>query len=133
MRFVKMTSCGVIMLFIFERFEELRKSQGKTKTHIASLIGRTPTVVQDWKQGKSEPNAEQLAVICNELNTTPDYLTGKTNKKTATSEGDGLTETQLALIDIVKQMTEEEASAYLASASLLKDRRKGRGSEQSNQ
>ena len=81
LRFVIFHRFGVLILFSFYRFEELRIEQGKTKSHIAKLIDRTPTVVQDWKLGKSEPNDEQLEIIARDLQTTSAYLRNETDEK----------------------------------------------------
>ena len=69
-------------MFIYSRFEALIRETGVTKASIARRIGRTPTVCQDWKAGKSEPNDEQLQIVAAALGTTPAYLTGATDKKT---------------------------------------------------
>lgn len=68
-------------MFIYSRFEALIRETGVTKASIARRIGRTPTVCQDWKAGKSEPSADQLQIVAAALGTTPAYLTGATNKK----------------------------------------------------
>lgn len=69
-------------MFIYSRFEALIHETGVTKASIARRIGRTPTVCQDWKAGKSEPSADQLQIVAAALGTTPAYLTGATDKKT---------------------------------------------------
>ena len=51
------------VLFIYSRFESLIHETGVTKASIARRIGRTPTVCQDWKAGKSEPSADQLQIV----------------------------------------------------------------------
>ena len=61
-------------MFIYSRFEALIRETGVTKASIARRIGRTPTVCQDWKAGKSEPSADQLQIVAA-------YLTGATDKK----------------------------------------------------
>ena len=71
----------VSVLFIYSRFEALIRETGVTKASIARRIGRTPTVCQDWKAGKSEPSADQLQIVAAALGTTPAYLTGATDKK----------------------------------------------------
>jgi len=68
-------------LFIFTRFEDLRREKGIKKTFLAEKLHRTPTIFQDWKAGKSKPSYEQLTIISRELGTTPEYLTGETNEK----------------------------------------------------
>ena len=67
-------------LFIYERFEALRRSRGITKRFIAQSLGRSPTLCQDWKMHKSQPSDEQLAVVARILGTTPDYLRGETDE-----------------------------------------------------
>ena len=68
-------------MFIYSRFESLIHETGVTKASIARRIGRTPTVCQDWKAGKSEPSADQLQIVAAALGTTPAYLTGATDEK----------------------------------------------------
>ena len=58
-------------MFIYSRFEALIRETGVTKASIARRIGRTPTVCQDWKAGKSEPSADQLQIVAAALGTTP--------------------------------------------------------------
>ena len=63
-------------MFIYSRFESLIHETGVTKASIARRIGRTPTVCQDWKAGKSEPSADQLQIVAAALGTTPAYPAG---------------------------------------------------------
>ncbi len=79
-------------LFIYERFEALRRSRGITKRFIAQSLGRSSTLCQDWKMQKSQPNDEQLAKVARILGTTPDYLRGETDEPApaaASAEEDG--------------------------------------------
>ena len=71
---------SVKRLFIYERFEALRKSRGITKRFIAQSLGRSPTLCQDWKLQKSQPSDAQLAVVARILDTTPAYLRGETDE-----------------------------------------------------
>ena len=63
-------------MFVYTRFEALIRETGVTKASIARRLGRTPTICQDWKAGKSEPNDEQLSIVASALGTTPAYLRG---------------------------------------------------------
>ena len=76
-------------LFNYERFEALRASRGITKRFIAQSLGRSPTLCQDWKLRKSQPNDEQLAVVARILGTTPDYLRGETDEVSPALAEDG--------------------------------------------
>lgn len=71
---------GVSKLFLYDRFEALRVSRGITKTFIAQSLGRTPTLCQDWKQQKSQPNDAQLREVARILGTTTAYLRGETDE-----------------------------------------------------
>ena len=68
---------GVKTLFDYERFEKLRASKGITKKFIAQALGRSATICQDWKQGKSRPSEEQLRIVAEILGTSPAYLMGE--------------------------------------------------------
>ena len=81
MRFGDMHRIEVVTLFSFNRFESLRASKGITKKYIADALDRTPTLIQDWKSGKSAPNKEQLQIVADILGTTPEYLSGETDEK----------------------------------------------------
>ena len=80
-RFCILYNCEVVVLFIYDRFDALIRETGVTKASIARRLGRTPTVCQDWKAGKSEPNDEQLRIVAAALGTTPAYLRGATDQK----------------------------------------------------
>ena len=62
------------ILFQYDRFEALRVKCGVTKTFIAHTLGRSPTLCQDWKQQKSQPNDQQLREVARILGTTPSMV-----------------------------------------------------------
>ena len=68
-------------MFCYDRFEQLIRETGVTKASIARRLNRTPTVCQDWKAGKSEPNDQQLRIVAQALGTTSAYLRGETDLK----------------------------------------------------
>ena len=70
-------------MFDYERFEKLRASKGITKKFIAQALGRSPTICQDWKQGKSRPSEEQLKVVAEILDTSVEYLMGGAEPESA--------------------------------------------------
>ena len=69
-------------MFVYTRFEALIRETGVTKASIARRLGRTPTICQDWKAGKSE----QLSIVASALGTTPAYLRGTTDEKKLPTE-----------------------------------------------
>lgn len=91
---------GVIFLFDYDRFEQLRSSKGITKKFIAQSLGRSSTICQDWKQQKSQPNPQQLRKVADILGTTPAYLSGETdNPLPDNAHSDELDELLTALRD----------------------------------
>lgn len=64
-------------MFDYERFENLRASKGITKKFIAQALGRSATLCQDWKQGKSRPSEAQLKTVAEILDTSVAYLMGE--------------------------------------------------------
>ena len=66
-------------MFLYNRFEALRVARGITKTFIAQSLGRSPTLCQDWKQQKSQPNDAQLREVARILGTSTAYLRGETD------------------------------------------------------
>lgn len=108
-------------MFIFDRFEALRAAKGISKSHIATAIGRTPTTIQDWKNGKAEPSKAQLAIVAELLNTTPEYLAGESDKSLPANEpADGLSRDELEIIQMFRSVqTPYQASAYNAIKSVL--------------
>ena len=68
-------------MFIYSRFEALIRETGVTKASIARRIGRTPTVCQDWKAGKSEPSADQLQIVAAALAQRPPTSPARRIKK----------------------------------------------------
>lgn len=70
----------MIFLFRYDRFEDLLKARGVTKTFIARSLGRSATLCQDWKQQKSQPNEQQLRELARILGTTVEYLRGETDE-----------------------------------------------------
>lgn len=103
-------------MFIYERFEQLIRETGVTKAFIARKIRRTPTVCQDWKAGKSEPNQEQLALVAQALGTTPAYLRGETDRKEipAGTSSDGADPLDARLSALLSQADDSLKQAMIA-------------------
>jgi transcriptional regulator with XRE-family HTH domain len=108
---------GEFVLFIYSRFEELRSSKGVTKKFIADKLGRLPAICQDWKYGKSSPNADQLKIIAEILDTTPEYLTGKSDQKEKPVEPDEL---DIAFGEIWETFSEDQKKATIEFMKMFK-------------
>lgn len=59
-----------------ERLVDIRKSKNISQKELASAIGVSPTAVNLWEKGKTEPNIKMIEKIANYLNVSYDYLLG---------------------------------------------------------
>jgi transcriptional regulator with XRE-family HTH domain len=66
-------------LFRPERLVQLRKSKGLTQEELGLKVNSTKGTISNYENGHSSPPGEALVLIANILNTTTDYLLGRTN------------------------------------------------------
>lgn len=110
-------------MFIYTRFEELVDELGIKKTFVAEKLGKSPSICQDWKRGKSQPSAAQLQIVADILDTTPEYLTGETDKKEKPVPKED--ELDRVLISLLKELTPEEAAKAVSFVQGLLAAREG--------
>ncbi|MFA9381624.1 MAG: helix-turn-helix domain-containing protein [Acetanaerobacterium sp.] len=101
------------------RTTELAKERGLSNTFLAKKLGRTSaSLFVDWRKGKSSPaqiDIEQLAIL---LDTSVDYLTGKTSikNKPTTVNGDELSAEDLEALEKFRKLSpdaQQEVLNYL--------------------
>ena len=76
-----------------QRLKELRQKKGLTQQEIADLLHVNRVTYTNWEKGNREPNFEKLFLLAEYLETTTDYLLGKSdnNKKRNYKDGkDGI-------------------------------------------
>src|SRR5690554_6416087 len=61
------------------RLRELRKENNMTQQELANKIGIVRTSITNYETGRAVPDSETLNLIANSLNTTTDYLLGRTD------------------------------------------------------
>lgn len=110
-------------MFIYTRFEELVDELGIKKTFVAEKLGKSPSICQDWKRGKSQPSATQLQIVADILDTTPEYLTGEIDKKEKPVPKED--ELDRVLISLLKELTPEEAAKAVSFVQGLLAAREG--------
>lgn len=64
---------------IKNRIKELRKEKGLTQKQLATLLNKSETGYASWEQGLSEPNVNDLRLLCKIFEVSADYLLGITN------------------------------------------------------
>ena len=57
-----------------ERILQLRKAQGISQEELAARLGVSRQAVSKWESGQSLPDLEKVALLCQCLDTTADYL-----------------------------------------------------------
>lgn len=58
------------------RIKELRKEKNLTQKQLASLMNKSVTGLASWEQGLSEPNVNDLRLLCKIFEVSADYLLG---------------------------------------------------------
>lgn len=64
-----------------ERLKSLREDKHYNKTQIAKLIGVPLSTYANWEYGYNEPDMERLGKISTILNTSIEYLIGKSDNQ----------------------------------------------------
>ncbi len=58
------------------KIKDLRKESGLTQKALAKLLNKSVTGVASWEQGLSEPNVNDIRLLCKIFNVSADYLLG---------------------------------------------------------
>lgn len=102
-------------MFRWDRFDELVKESGKTKTYLSKKINKCATYFRDTKKQNGKLKGADLDIIAAELDCAAEYLTGETDiKKTAPGVGDGLEEEIREIIQLLNEASPELRAAALA-------------------
>ena len=102
---------------MYERYSRLRDQLGYRDADLARELSITSSTFSDWKNGKSNPNAEKLLRIARFLHTTMEYLmTGEEDDPTPKST------VYLLLQNTIYDMNDEDLSVLLFHARALKQR-----------
>ncbi len=64
-----------------EKLYELRKKNNLTQEGLAKKLNVSKQTVGSWERGRTEPSIDIINELSTILNTTTDYLLGKTEKK----------------------------------------------------
>lgn len=89
----------------FTRLEELCKAKGKSTTAVCAEIGIAKTTVSYWRNKADViPKQDVLIRIANYFNVSVDYLLGEEDKNKKTTDNDGLSEEEKALLDLFNRV-----------------------------
>ena len=103
---------------IGERIKELRLEKGMSQEELGKLVGVQRAAINKYEKGLVvNLKREVIAKLATALGTTPTDLMGWTDedKKEPTVENDGLPDINKELIEMVKDLSEEDAALLLAA------------------
>lgn len=89
----------------------LRKKHGYSQSEFGKLIGVSKSAVSMYELGQRVPDLELLHTIANLFNVSIDYLSGR--ESTPTPEAPQLSEGEQLLLDMFRQIPEEQQKVFL--------------------
>ena len=96
--------------------EGIVKANSTTVSAVLKACGLPSTTVANMKSG-SMPSADKLASIAAELNTTTDYLLGRTdNPAPSSADALQLSDIEFALLGAVRELDDEDKEDILRNA-----------------
>ena len=117
-----------------ERIQQLRQQKKLTQSELAELVGTTRVTVCRIERDINKPSIGMLSLIADALDTTMDYLQGKTDNALKTShnssnDGDDKKRVDLADDELImsfegKELSEDYKNSILAFVKMLREERK---------
>jgi transcriptional regulator with XRE-family HTH domain len=89
---------------IGSRLKELRQRRGYSQEELAKLIGTTQRQVSKYEIGENQPTSSVIVAFANTLDTTTDYLLGRTDDNPSLNTGAELTETEKKIIKFYRRL-----------------------------
>ena len=87
----------------FDIYADLCKKDGKTPTAVALELNIARSSVSYWRSG-AVPKQDILVKIAKRFNVSVDYLLGEEDKEKKTTDNDGLSEEEKALLDLFNRV-----------------------------
>jgi len=111
---------------ISENIRKLREKFGITQKDLAEIAGVTDKAVSTWELGTYEPRMGAIQKISDYFGIQKSNIIEENGmddiyKKPTTVSGDGLSDTVLRLIDVVKQLDEDTQKKLLVAAQVYLD------------
>lgn len=108
-----------------EKFLSLLKERGVSQAHIGRVFGKSRHFVLDIKNGATTLNDEQIKIVAEILQTTPEYLTDQTEEKgikKETARNDDLNARFVKLFMRLSPEEQEREIAFLESKVASQDK-----------
>ena len=85
-----------------ERIRERRKNQLMNQQDLSAQTGLTQSQISRYENGDNEPTGEALVALADVLNTTTDWLLGRSDNILSVEQEAGLTEEENELIKLLR-------------------------------
>lgn len=95
------------------KIDELAKEKGIKSSFICSSLGKSESFLRQVRAERCKISENDLAIIADILDTTTDYLHGKTDKKEKPGEIAGLSENEIELLNLFRQLSSQEQGLFL--------------------
>lgn len=95
------------------KIDELAKEKGIKSSFICSSLGKSESFLRQVRAERCKISENDLAIIADILGTTTDYLHGKTDKKEKPDEIAGLSENEIELLNLFRQLSSQEQGLFL--------------------
>ena len=120
-------------LGVLDRIFSMLKEQGKSQVDLADFLGLSKNNISEWKHGRNRSYEKYLYQIAAFLGTSPEYLKGETDIKTAYINGNhnivndsgtvnvstGISDQERDLVELFRSLsTIDKAKALLYMAEL---------------
>lgn len=99
-----------------DRIRELRKAKGISQLEMAKMLNTTKQTISKYENGiVSNIPSDRIEAIASLLDSTPEYILGweEPDKQKQPTGNDGLTESQIKLIEFAKTVPEDKAAMIL--------------------
>lgn len=103
-----------------DRIKELSKEKHRSFIYLSRQLGQNDGYLKDKKLHNSPLSEEQLSIIADILDTTTDYLHGKTDKKEKPDVNVELSEKEKRIISIIRTLSPEDVNRLEAIADDLR-------------
>lgn len=103
-----------------DRIYTLAKEKGLSNSFLCKKIGKSTSYLNDAKNGKHGISDADLSVLADILDTTTDYLRGKTDKKEKPDLNVELSETEKRILSIIRSLPPEDVNRLEAIAEDLR-------------
>lgn len=112
-----------------ERLRYMRKSKKLTMEELAKLVNSTKGSISNYENGHSTPPDHMLSLLADVLNTTTDYLLGRTDNPTSIEKtiGDEIADPELGIwFKELLEAPEEKREELKQIWDIIKQREAGR-------